>query len=224
MAGPDTEKVFPRKIRDAIEAAGIVAVLVIDDASQAVSAAKALIDGGVTAMELALRTPASLEALKSITWEVPGMLAGVGTVIEEGQVREAKDSGAAFIVTPGTNRRIIEKAVSEGMPIAPGIAVPSDIETALECGCRTMKLFPAENLGGIPYLQAINAPYAHLGVRYIPLGGVSEKNLAAYAENPLILGIGGSWIAPRTLIQEKNWSRITANAKEAIRICREART
>ncbi|MGB4572322.1 MAG: bifunctional 4-hydroxy-2-oxoglutarate aldolase/2-dehydro-3-deoxy-phosphogluconate aldolase [Rectinemataceae bacterium] len=210
---------FPAIFAERLKMKGVIAVLVIDDPEKAVPVARILVEAGIDAMELALRTPSSLESLGRIVEEVPEMLAGVGTVLRAEQVWEAKEKGASFIVTPGTNRAVIEAALHHGMPIAPGIAVPSDIETALEYGCRILKIFPAESLGGLPYLRAINAPYAHLGIRYIPLGGVSEVNCGSYLAEPAVLAVGGSWIAPREAIQKGNWDAIRASAVRAAGAC-----
>jgi 2-dehydro-3-deoxyphosphogluconate aldolase/(4S)-4-hydroxy-2-oxoglutarate aldolase len=198
----------------------VVAVLVIDDAEAAVPLARALVGAGIDVMELAIRTPASMDALERIASGVPEMLAGVGTILEPEQVVEAKRRGAAFAVTPGTNRRVIESAIENGVPIAPGIAVPSDIETTLEYGCRLLKFFPAEPQGGLAYLKAINAPYAHLGVEYIPLGGVSEANCRTWVAEKTVIAVGGSWIAPRERIAAKDWKGIGDVAARTVAACR----
>jgi 2-dehydro-3-deoxyphosphogluconate aldolase/(4S)-4-hydroxy-2-oxoglutarate aldolase len=197
-----------------------VAVLVIDEVEAAVPLARALVEAGLDIMELAMRTPASMAALERIVSEVPEMLAGVGTILQPEQVLEAKRRGAAFVVTPGTNRRVIESAAASGIPIAPGIAVPSDIETALEYGCRLLKFFPAEPQGGLAYLKAIHAPYAHLGLEYIPLGGVSEANCRTYVADRSVIAVGGSWIAPRERIAAKDWKGIGEVAARAVAACR----
>jgi len=217
---PDKKVVFPPAYRARLRRSGVLAVLVIDDAEAAVPVAKTLVEAGIDAMELAVRTPASMDALERVVSAVPEMLAGVGTILEPAQVVEAKRRGAAFVVTPGTNRRVIEAAIAEGIPIAPGIAVPSDIETTLEYGCRLLKFFPAEPQGGLAYLKAMNAPYAHLGLEYIPLGGVSEANCRAWIAEKSILAVGGSWIAPRDKIAARDWKGIGEAAARAVAACR----
>ena len=206
-----------------IERCGVIAVLVIDDAARAVPLARALIAGGVDVMELTLRTPSAVDALRRIRAEVPDMLAGIGTILTPEQVRTVAEAGAAFGVSPGVNRRVIEEAKRIGLPFAPGIVTPSDVEAALELGCRELKFFPAETSGGIDYLKSMAAPYTHLGVRFVPLGGVSTKNLAAYLAEPIVLAVGGSWLAPRELIAEQQWQVITDRAAKATRIAREGR-
>jgi 2-dehydro-3-deoxyphosphogluconate aldolase/(4S)-4-hydroxy-2-oxoglutarate aldolase len=206
---------FDQALADQISASGIVAVLVVDDAADAVPLARALLDGGVEVMELTLRTAAALDALKAIRSEVPQMLAGIGTILSPEQLRAAREAGAAFGVAPGCNPRVLAAARDEGFPFAPGITTPTDIEAALEHGCRLLKFFPAEQLGGLPYLRAMAAPYAHLGVRYVPLGGLTAANAGTYLRDPLIAAIGGSWIAPRDLIKAGDWAGIRSNARAA---------
>ncbi len=211
---------FPATFKARLRKTGVVAVLVIDEAEAAVPVARALVEAGIDVMELAMRTPSSMAALERIAAGVPQMLAGAGTILEPEQVLEAKRRGAAFVVTPGTNRRVIESAIASGLPIAPGIAVPSDVETTLEYGCRLLKFFPAEPQGGLAYLKAMNAPYAHLGLEYIPLGGVSETNCRAYLAEKSVIAVGGSWIAPRERIAAKDWKGIGEAAARAVAACR----
>ncbi len=206
---------IPDSISKRIESTGIVAVLVIDREEDGPELAKALLAGGVDIMELTLRTPAAIGALRRIRAEVPDMLAGAGTVLTPAQVEEVKNAGAEFAVSPGLNPRVMQAAKEAGLPFAPGISTPSDIEQALEFDCRLLKFFPAEASGGLARLKAMSAPYQHLGVRFVPLGGVSEKNMSAYLADPLIAALGGSWLAPRDAIMEKRWSDITGLARQA---------
>ncbi len=209
------ESQFPPDILERIESSGVIAVLILEEAEHAVPLAEALLTGGVTAMELTLRTPAAIPALKAICEKVPGMLAGIGTILTPEQVDEVVAAGAAFGVAPGLNPRVVKHAQSKGLPFAPGIATPSDIELAVELGCRELKFFPAEPSGGLPYLSSIAAPFAHLGVSFIPLGGINPENMTEYLANPAVPAIGGSWLAPRDLIEARDWPAITALAGEA---------
>ncbi len=206
---------FPQALADRLAAEGVVAVLVIDEVGDAVPLAQALLAGGVRAMELTLRTPAALESLRAIRAEVPEMMAGIGTILKVKQVREAAAAGAAFGVAPGTNPTIVRAAHAEGLPFAPGVVTPSDVEAALALECHLLKFFPAEPSGGLDYLQSLAAPFSHLGIRYLPLGGISLANLAAYLANPAVLAVGGSWLAPRNLVREKNWVAIRNLAEQA---------
>ncbi|MDE0569814.1 MAG: bifunctional 4-hydroxy-2-oxoglutarate aldolase/2-dehydro-3-deoxy-phosphogluconate aldolase [Verrucomicrobiales bacterium] len=204
-----------------LTAKGVVAVLMIDRVDDAVPVAEALLHGGVDAMELTLRTDAALPALKSIAESVPEMLTGIGTILKPDQIVQAKDSGAAFGVSPGTNVDVIEAAQEAGLPFAPGIMTPSDIERALPFGCEILKFFPAGSSGGIKHLKNIAAPYAHLGLKYVPLGGINQENMTDYLKEDIIAAVGGSWIAPRDLIASGQWDQITSNASSAVQAHRD---
>ena len=214
---------FDPELSARIESFGIIAVLVVDRAGDAIPLARALWDGGVGVMELTMRTPAALEALKEIRTALPEMIAGVGTILTPDQVKAARDAGAAFGVAPGMNPRVLAAAAAEGLSFAPGIATPSDIEAALECDCRLLKFFPCEPSGGLSYLKNMSAPYAHLGLKYVPLGGINEKNMAVYLGEPIIGALGGSWLAPRDLIRSGDWKAITAKASAASEIIKTVR-
>lgn len=213
--------VFEPEILERIYRSAVISVLVIDKVENAVPLARALLDGDIDVMELTLRTPVAIDALRDIKAKVPEMMAGIGTILTTEQVIQAAEAGAAFGVAPGINPRIVRQAQKTGLPFCPGIATPSDIEQALELGCRLLKFFPAEPSGGISYLKSIAAPYAHLNLRFIPLGGINADNLKSYLAEPTILAVGGSWLAPRNLIQNQDWKTIAENAREASRIVKE---
>ncbi len=210
------QPLFDQALADKVSAARVVAVLIVDDANDAVPLARALLSGGVDVMELTLRAPAALDALRAIRRDVPEMTAGIGTILSVDQLHAAREAGAAFGVSPGCNPRLLAAARDAGFSFAPGIATPTDIEVAIEQGCRLLKFFPAEQLGGLPYLRAMAAPYAHLGLRYIPLGGLTAANAGIYLKDPLIAAIGGSWIAPREAIKANDWATITSNARASV--------
>ncbi len=195
---------------------GIIAVLVIEEVELAVELSEALLAGGVRCMELALRTPCAVDCLAAIRQKTPDMVAGVGTVLFPEQLEEIVEAGAEFCVSPGMNPTVLEKAIQLGMPFAPGIATPSDIEMALRYGTRVMKFFPSEPMGGLQYLESMSAPYRHLGLRFIPLGGINAGNCKAYLENPLVIGIGGTWIAKPDMIHARDWAGITKNARDVM--------
>ncbi|MDO5113343.1 MAG: bifunctional 4-hydroxy-2-oxoglutarate aldolase/2-dehydro-3-deoxy-phosphogluconate aldolase [Planctomycetia bacterium] len=205
---------FSEETLERMKACGAVAVLVIDEAENTVPLAKTLLEGGIEAMELTLRTPAALDALARVRKEVPGMMAGVGTILTPEQVHAVAEAKADFGVAPGLNEAVVLAAQAEKLPFAPGIMTPSEIEKAVQLGCRELKLFPAEPLGGMKYLKSIAAPYAHLDLQYIPLGGLSLDNMDAYIQSSLTLALGGSWIAPRNLIQKQDWETIFQNAQK----------
>jgi 2-dehydro-3-deoxyphosphogluconate aldolase/(4S)-4-hydroxy-2-oxoglutarate aldolase len=196
---------------------GLVATLTVDDPGKAVGLARSLLAGGMDVMELTLRTPGAYEALAAIKRDVPEMVAGVGTVLKIDQLETITQIGADFAVAPGMNPKIIKRASQLGIPFAPGICTPSDIEGAIEFGCKILKFFPAEPSGGINYLTSMTAPYAHLGLQYIPLGGLNTENMIDYLSSKLILAIGGSWVAPRNAINESDWANITNNTQKAMK-------
>ncbi len=196
----------------------IIAVLVIDRIEDAEPLAEALGEGGVTHLELTLRTPVALEAIEILVKKFPKMTVGAGTVLTIQQLEEVKERGVPFAVSPGFNPKIMAHAEKIGLPFFPGVMTPSDIEGALEFGCTLLKFFPAEPAGGLNYLKSMSAPYAHLGLQFIPLGGVKPANLGEYTASPLIGAVGGSWLAPRELITAKNWNQIRQNAEEATSI------
>jgi len=207
---------FSESLQTELYRKGVIAVLMLDSVEDAVPVAQALLAGGVSSMELTLRTPVAMEALRRLRAEVPDMMIGVGTILTPQQVAEVKDAGAAFGVAPGMNPRVVAEAQRLGLPFAPGVCTPTDIELALEKGCKLMKFFPSEPSGGLAYLRAISAPFAHLGVKYIPLGGVGAANAELYLNEPVVQALGGSWLAPRELIQKGDWQRITQNALEVM--------
>ncbi len=214
---------FPDELSAQLYHSGVIAVLMIDDAADAVPVARALLAGGVDGIELTLRTSVAMEALRRIRAELPEMMVGVGTILSPQQVHEVKEAGASFGVSPGMNPRVVAEAARIGLPFAPGVCTPTDIELAVEQGCRLMKFFPSEPCGGLPYLRTIAAPFAHLGVKYIPLGGVGAGNAEHYLREPCVQALGGSWLAPRELIAKKDWAAITANAREASEIVKRVR-
>ena len=210
-----THTLFPEPLLARLHRTGIIAVLVIDEPADAIPLARALLAGGVDCMELTLRTPAAMDALRRVRAEIPEILAGVGTILTPQQVNDVATAGAHFGVAPGCNPRILAEATRIGLPFAPGICTPSDIELALEAGCRLLKFFPAEPTGGLAYLRSMAAPYAHLGIRFVPLGGIDPTNAERYLNEPLVHALGGSWLAPRDLIKNHDWPAITTHARQA---------
>ena len=173
-----------------------------------------LLHGGVTAIELTLRTPVALEALRAICDLNSEMIVGVGTILSQGMVDEVKVAGADFGVAPGLNPRVVQAALEVGLPFAPGICTPSDIETAAGLGCRVMKFFPAQASGGVTYLRSMSAPYKHLGIEFFPLGGINSSNMVDYLNEPNVLAIGGTWIVQKEMLTAEDWSGIAERAKE----------
>lgn len=209
------KSLFPDSLLSRLQKTRIIAVLVVEDPQKAVGVANALLQGGVDAMELTLRTPSALECIRAVKSEVPRMIVGAGTILFPHQVGEVIEAGAEFGVAPGTNPTVIRCASQQRLPFAPGVVTPSDIDAAVQCGCRDLKFFPAEPSGGLSMLASIKAPYAHLGLKYIPLGGVTLSNLRDYLADPDVLAVGGSWLAKKDAIDAQRWAEVTANAEQA---------
>ena len=205
-----------KNIAKEINKSKVIAVLQIDLLENVMPLCEALLKQGINIIELALRTNVSQKATELILKNFPEILVGLGTVVHEDQVRFAVDTGVNFAVSPGCNTKIIDLALKNKLPFFPGISSPTDIEISIDHGCQILKFFPAENFGGINYLNSINAPYNHLNIKYIPLGGINLSNVKNYLESDIVLGVGGSWIAPRNLINEKKWDIISSNAKKII--------
>ena len=211
---PIAQRAMTPQIIQKIDDAGIIAVLIIEKLQHAIPVAEALLKGGVDSVELTLRTPVAMDAAKLIKKELPEINLGFGTVLTVDQVKAVADLGADFAVSPGCNPRIIKEAYDKNLSFAPGIMTPTDIEIAVEHGCRVIKYFPAVTSGGMDHLKNMVAPYNYLGLRFIPLGGLSMDNARTYLESELITAIGGSWLARKPLIESESWDTITKNAKE----------
>lgn len=212
---------FSKELMGRLERSGVVAGFAVDHLEHAVPIAKALLAGGIDAIELTLRTDAALGAVQAIADHVPDILLGVGTILTPEQVVQVKEAGAHFGVSPGMNPRVIKAAAESGLPFAPGICTPSDLETAIELGCRFVKFFPAEACGGVKYLKSMAAPYRHIGIQYFPLGGLNTGNMKDYLGLDNVPAIGGSWIVEKGLVENENWDGLTARAAEVREIINE---
>lgn len=194
----------------------IVPVVVLDQASDAEPLAEALLAGGLDIMEITFRTAAAAESIARIAKAFPEILLGAGTLLEPDQVARAKEAGAVFGLAPGLNPEILAKAKQVGLQFSPGVMTPSDIEQALSLGCNLLKFFPAGAAGGPDMLKALAGPYAHTGVKFVPTGGISSKNLADYLALPVVAAIGGSWMVDKKLVADGNWAEITRLTQEAL--------
>ena len=195
---------------------GIVPVIAINDAADAVPLAQALIDGGLPCAEVTFRTAAAADAIKNMTEAFPDMVVGAGTVLTCEQVERAIAAGAKFIVSPGLNPTTVKHCQEIGIPVCPGTANPSDIEVALSLGLKTVKFFPAEAAGGLKYIKSIAAPYVDM--KFMPTGGVNEKNLLDYLSFNKIICCGGSWMVPGDAVKAKDWDRIRALTSSAVQL------
>lgn len=194
----------------------IVPVIVIDDPESAVPLATALADGGIRCVEITFRTDAASESLRRITAERPDVLAGAGTVLTPAQAAQAHEAGAHFIVSPGFNPAVVDYCLEHGIPVFPGVCTPTEIEMALEKGLSVLKFFPAEPIGGLPYLKAIAAPYR--AVEFIPTGGIKAHSFSDYLEFKQVIACGGSWMAPASWIAAGDFARIRAQTANAVGI------
>ena len=201
-----------------LAAAPVVPVLTIEDRATAVPLARALVAGGLTALEVTLRTAAGLDCIRAIKAEVEGCNVGAGTVLDPKQLDDAVAAGAAFLVSPGASPRLIDAALASPVPFLPGVATAGEAMTLAERGFAALKFFPAEPAGGIAYLKALGAPLP--GIRFCPTGGVGAKNAADYLALPNVICVGGSWVAPADALAQGNWTRITALSKEAAQLKR----
>ena len=210
---PHEQEVFEK-----IAEFGVVPVIAIDSAEQALPLADALIAGGLPLAEITFRTEAAAETISQISKNRPQMLVGAGTVLTPATVAAAREAGAAFAVAPGLNARVVGSARALGLPFVPGTANPSDVEIGLELGCKLLKFFPAEALGGAKLLTAIYAPYKHTGVKFMPTGGVTADNLESYLSLPAVAAVGGTWIAKPADIAAGNWDAIAERCRAACKI------
>lgn len=202
----------------------IIAVLRVENAREGLKTVEALVGGGINAIELTLRTDGAFEAIGAVREAFPDLLLGVGTVLTEEQVKRTAAAGADFAVAPGLNADVVRAARAVDLPFGPGVVTPSEIEAAIALGCRILKFFPAETSGGLKHLKSMAAPYAHMNISFIPLGGLSLENMGQWLASPLICAIGGSWLAPPDTIASENWAQIEANAAAAVQTAAVART
>lgn len=193
----------------------IVPVIEIDDPADAVPLTRALASGGITVVEITFRTPAGLESVRVAAAETDSAV-GAGTILTPADVDAAVDAGAAFGVSPGWDPLTAARAVERGFVLIPGVTGASDIQQRLAEGHRTVKFFPAEANGGVQALKQLSAPFAHTGIRFMPTGGVNADNAASYLALPTVAAIGGSWVAPRELVRDGAFDRITELAAAAV--------
>ncbi|MEU5979595.1 bifunctional 4-hydroxy-2-oxoglutarate aldolase/2-dehydro-3-deoxy-phosphogluconate aldolase [Streptomyces sp. NPDC047315] len=196
-----------------LDLAPVIPVVVIEDAADAVPLARALVAGGLPAIEVTLRTPAALDAIRAIAAEVPEATVGAGTVISTANVDAAVSAGSRFLVSPGWSERLLESMQGSGRPFLPGVSTVSEVVTLLERGVSEMKFFPAEAAGGTAYLKSIAGPLPQ--ARFCPTGGISRMSAPAYLALPNVGCVGGTWMLPPDAIATKDWSRIESLATEA---------
>ncbi|MEX1180810.1 MAG: bifunctional 4-hydroxy-2-oxoglutarate aldolase/2-dehydro-3-deoxy-phosphogluconate aldolase [Cucumibacter sp.] len=194
----------------------IIPVIVINDAGDAEPLAEALLKGGIDVIEVTFRTAAAADAIAKIAKSFPDMLLGAGTVVTQDQARRAIDAGVSFGLAPGLNPETVKAVQKAGKLFVPGVMTPSEIEQGLSLGCKLLKFFPAELVGGVAFLKAMSGPYAAQGIRFCPTGGVGLDNMNDYLSLDIVFSVGGSWLATSKQIEEKDWVTITKQAKQAV--------
>ena len=193
---------------------GIIPVVALDKVEDAQPLAKALIEGGIPCAEVTFRTEAAEESIKIMSEKYPQMLVGAGTVLTIEQVDKAVKAGAKFIVSPGLNPKIVKYCIDNNILVIPGCTNPSDVEVAIELGLDTVKFFPAEPAGGLPMIKAMSAPYTKM--KFMPTGGINEKNLNKYLDFDKIIACGGSWMVNKSLVAEGKFDEITKLTRKAV--------
>lgn len=193
---------------------GIVPVVVLDDAKDAVPAANAMLAGGIDVMEITFRTAAAADSIRAVSERCPDMLVGAGTVLNPEQAKLAVEQGAKFIVSPGFDAAVVGWCNENGIPVLPGCVTPTEIMAAVNMGLKVVKFFPANVYGGLSAMKNLSAPF--VGVKFVPTGGVNTDNIREYMDAPFIHAVGGSWVCPRADIAAGNFDKITE-------LCRKAR-
>lgn len=204
------------EILERIGLEGLIPVVVINNADEAIYVAEAIHAGGLDTMEITLRSEAGLRAISNIAKYDTSIVLGAGTVLSLEKCKAAVDSGAKFIVSPGFNRDVVEWCLKSSISVIPGCVTPTEIQMALDMGIKIVKFFPADIYGGVLGCKALAGPFQHTGLSFIPTGGVNEKNLIEYIDKPFIHAIGGGWLCPREDINNRNYSNITLIVRSAI--------
>ncbi len=202
------------KIIEVLQISPIIPVVVIEDIKDAVPLAQSLVEGGIQIIEVTLRSSCALEAIELIVKNVPKMRVGAGTILNPTQLDQAQNRGAEFLISPGLTIKLLEHAKKKDMPLIPGVSSSSEVMQALELGYSALKFFPAEYCGGVKLLNAFNGPFK--GVKFCPTGGISADNMRSYLNLENVLCVGGSWLTPKDLIQNKEWDKITEICKRAL--------
>ena len=191
----------------------------INNPEDAVPLAEALMAGGLHTLEIVFRTEGAAEAIRQIRRSLPQMTVGAGTVLTPYQAAQAADAGAQFLVSPGMDEAVLSAAGARNLPYIPGVVTPTEVTWALNLKCKLLKFFPAEASGGMATLRALAAPFAHTGVQFIPLGGITAATMPSWLALPQVAAVGGSWLAERELVAQRAWEKITALTAEAMGKC-----
>ena len=193
--------------------AGVVPVVVLEDAKDAIPVAKAMLAGGVDVMEITFRTAAAADSIKAVAESCPEMLVGAGTVLNLTQCKLAVEMGAKFIVSPGFDAEVVDWCIANNIPVTPGCVTPTEITAAVNRGLKVIKFFPANVYGGLNAMKNLAAPF--VGIKFLPTGGVNAANIKEYIDAPFIHAVGGSWVCPKDAVKAGDWDKITALCAEA---------
>lgn len=210
-----------QELIEQIKSAGIVPVVKIDDAKDAVKLAAALRNGGINCAEITFRTGVAKESIRLISEEYPDMLIAAGTVLTVKQADDAIAAGAKFIVSPGLNPIVVKHCIDKGYPVIPGVCTPSEVEQAMSLGLTYLKFFPAEAAGGVKMIKAMAAPYTN--IRFMPTGGINTSNLADYLNCKAVFACGGSWMVPSDKIADGKFDEIEKLTADAEKLLKEIR-
>ncbi len=216
----NTQETTEKQLREA----GIIPVLALEDLDSGLKLIEVLAESGLKALEITYRTKAAPDVIKEAKKRFPKMLLGAGTVLNLTHLKQAFDLGATFAVAPGFNPIIVQAAIDSNYAFCPGIATPSEVEQAYTMGVRMFKFFPAEAMGGIPMIKSIIAPYKHLGIAFMPTGGVTAANAPDYLAIPQIAAVGGTWLGKPDDVKAGNWDKIAKDAKDAMEMLKKARS
>jgi 2-dehydro-3-deoxyphosphogluconate aldolase/(4S)-4-hydroxy-2-oxoglutarate aldolase len=211
------------ELMEQLRSIAVVPVIAIESAQDALPMADALVSGGLPIAEITFRTAAAAEVIRKLKKERPTLMLGAGTILTADQLVQAKECGAVFGVTPGFNPQVVKKSVDVKFPLFPGVLTPSEIEQGLSFGLKVLKFFPSEASGGVNMLKAVSGPYGHLGIKFVPTGGVNLKNLGDYLALSQVIAVGGTWIATKEAISAKKWGDIEKNAADVVQAVKKLR-
>lgn len=199
---------------DIVKSVKVIPAVKVEDASDAVPVAKALYDGGIKIVEFTYRTACAGKAINEVSQNLPDILVGAGTITDVCKAKDAVKNGAKFIVMPGYDKKTVDWCIKKNIPVIPGVATPTEINTCMNQGLKVLKLFPASTVGGIDFLKAVKGPFSE--ILFVPTGGVNSDNAADYLSQDNVIAVGGSWLTPAKVLKEKSFDRITAEAKSLI--------
>lgn len=206
---------------DELASLGVIPVAVIDDVDRTVPLAEALLRGGLPCVEVTFRTPAAAAAIELLATEYPDIVVGAGTVLTVAQAGDARNAGARFVMSPGSDETVVDWCIDSGMPVAPGVATATEVTLAMKRGLRVLKFFPAESSGGVATLRALGGVFPD--VAFIPTGGIDERNLAAYLDEASVAACGGSWLVPRDALRAGEFGEVERRVATTVEIVRSVR-